>query len=789
MTSKRQGGTPQLPESTPMTGGLRAAVAQLSSAKDRRLASEIPIPGEGPHPSIAPTGKLPNGYRGGNGVPAVGVDVPDVDTPMLDELRMEEKKRAWASWGNEQFNRCKMARQPFENQWYLNLAFISGKHYIAPVAVPGGGMRLTPQRQPSWKAKLVINKIRTAVRTECSKLVSSRPIPVVVPSTNEDEDFTAARVAEQLLKNAFSNADFERTYRSWVWWGVACGNSFLKSYWSPNEDDPDLNQPTEPMVGMDGQPLTDESGEPVMQMPKPVKGRIVTERITPFHVYVPDLLMEDLNKQPYIIHATTRSPAWVQRTFGFKPTPDCRASSTILEASFIITKGAEEHLDACLVKEIWLKKDAHPDFPQGGILTIINDRVVQVRQEWPWPFPEYPFYKYDGIPTGGFYNDSIVVDLIPLNKEYNRTRSQMVEIKNLMMKPKLVYQQGSLNPRMINSDPGQAIPYKMGFQPPIHLPGVEIPASMQNELMNLSQDFDDISGQHEITRGNTPTSVTSGTAISFLQEQDDAKLNYQVSSIEYAMEMLGKHYLRYVTQYWDSKRIIKITGTDNSFESIHFKGNDLRGNTDVKIQTGSALPFSKAARQAMLTEFMQNGWIDPSTGMEMLQMGGFEKAMDEILVDKKQAQRENMKMAKMNPQEVESLLKPPMDPETGQPILNGQGVPEDEMGNPWMPTPPIPVNSWDNHEAHLHFHNQYRKTQDFELLDPVIKQGFEIHCQIHQLAMMGHPMIGQMGQLTKDAPVDPMTGMEMPLGPEGEAGGGSPTGPVDPNTGMAPPPQ
>jgi hypothetical protein len=676
-------------------------------------------------------------------------------------VQLARKKQEWVSWVETEFTKCKNARLPFERQWYLNLAFANSRHYVSPVEVPGQGFRLTAPRAPAWRVRLVVNKVRSAVRKETAKLSVSRPVPTVVPATNEEEDFTAAQVAEQILKTAFGTADFLRTYRSWIWWGSICGVSFLKSYWSPNEPDSDLQMPLKPRLGMDGQPLMNpQTGEPIMGETEFVKGKIVTERITPFHIFVPDLLAEDLNKQPYIIHCTTRSPIWVERNFGFKPTPDTRASNTIMESAFIIAKNSEQHLDSVLVKEVWLKKDAHPDFPEGGLLTIISNRVVQHLEKWPWPFPEYPFYKYDGIPTGSFYSDSIIVDLIPLNKEYNRTRSQMIEIKNMMGKPKFLYPKGSINPRQISSEPGQGIPYIPGFDKPTVIAGVEVPASMHNELDRLNEDFDDISGQHEVSRGEAPTSITSGTAISYLQEQDDANLTYQVASIEYAIELLGKHYLKYVTRYWDEERLIKITGKDNDFEAKKWKGSDLRGNTDVKIQSGSALPYSKAARQAMVTEFMQYGWIDPATGLEIMQLGGFDKAVNQMLVDKKQAQRENMKMCDLTEEQCKQTMVPPsyVHPETQEemyhedgegnyytePLIDpgtGEENPEAEL---WMPQPPIPVNSWDDHEQHVHWHNQYRKTQEFELLEDHKKEAFELHVQMHQQAMMG-PLEGLYG--------------------------------------------
>lgn len=702
----------------------------------------------------------------------------DILSDTLAAVILDRKKREWASWVNVQYVKCKNARVPFERQWFINLAFNNGRQYMSPVSVPGHGFRLSSPKAPPWRVRLVINKIRTAIRVETAKLTSSRPIPTVIPATNEDEDFSAAQVGEQLLKSAFAFADFEKAYRSFVWWGSVCGTSFLKSYWDAGA--PDYDCMTLPPVPMVANPQT---GEPMpvpqavidqipalkkmLETPVPAKGKICVERVTPFHIYVPDLLAEGLEDQPYVMQVMTRDPLWVQKAFpDFGPvTPDTRAATTLMDSSAIIAKGSEEHLDSVLVKEMWLKPNAHPDFPSGGMITVINDRVAQVATEWPLPFPDYPFYKYNGLPTGGFYSDSIIVDLIPVQKEYNRTRSQMVEIKNTMGKPRLVYQKGSINPKMLSSEPGQSVPYTAGYEKPQIMPGVEVPQSFTNELQILSNDFDDISGQHEISRGDTPNSqLTSGTAISFLQEQDDAKLGYQVASIELAIQMLGKHYLKYVSQNWDADRIVHVTGKNNTYETMHWKQGDLRGNTDVRVQTGSALPFSKAARQALLTEMMQNGFIPPEVGLEMMDLGGFDKMVEDFLVDKRQAMRENMKMVDA-PQDLIALAMQPPDGPNGekpQQVMD----PRDSTGTkplwltydgqPFQPQPPIPVNTWDNHEAHIHWHNQFRKTQEFELLPQPNKDAFELHVQLHQMALMAN-MVNPQGMVTTPgaAPVGP----------------------------------
>jgi hypothetical protein len=710
---------------------------------------------------------------------------------------MARKKLEWAQWVDNQFTKCKNARAPFERQWYLNLAFTAGKQYVAPIDVPSLGFRLTTLKAPPWRVRLVVNKIRTAVRAECSKLTTSKPIPEVVPATNEDEDFSAAAVGEQVLKSEFANAQFEATYRSWVWWGVVCGTSFIKQYYDFNALDYDSKSLPKPPTFPDGRPIPDSIIDTIpglrdkISTPQPAVGKVCHTRVTPFHIYVPDLLAETVEEQPFLIHVMTKSKLWVDQKYGIDANPDARSSNTMLDAATLIAKGATETFDSVMVKEVWIKPKGHKDFPEGGILTVINGRVVSHSDKWPYPFPEYPFYKYNGVPTGGFYSASNVEDLIPLQKEYNRKRSQAIEMQNMMGKPKLIYQKGSLNPKMISSEPGQSIPYTPGYEPPQVIPGAEVPASFTNEIVQLQNEFDDISGQHDISRGEVggKTLPDSGTAIAYLQEQDDAKLNYQVASIENACELLGKHYLALISEYWDGERLIKITGKNSTFEALHWKKGMLKGNTDVRVQTGSALPFSKAAQTALITEFMQNGFIDPQSGLERLNFGGIDKLLDDTLVDKRQAIRENLKMADLDDAMLRLLLNPAPGP-NGEPPVDlppmQQGQPPIRFngdGTPFQPQPPIPVNSWDNHDEHIKWHNHFRKSQEFEQLSPEKKQAFEMHVQLHQLAVQSQIM-NQQGQMIQNN-----SGFQPTYGGTEPSGGsmGAPPTPTEPQEPFVPP--
>ena len=151
-------------------------------------------------------------------------------------------------------------------------------------------------------------------------------------------------------------------------------------------------------------------------------------------------------------------------------------------------------------------------------------------------------------------------------------------------------------------------------------------------------------------------------------------------------------------------------------------------------------------------------------------MGGFEKIMQDFLVDKRQAQRENMKVADIDPKLIQAMQEPPVDPLTGQPQIDpATGMPAEAQ-----PQPAMPVNTWDNHQVHIQIHNQYRKTQQFELLDPAVKQEFELHVQLHQMAIQSQ-LIGAGGNVVEDNGAPPPGEEEAPQD-FGSAAGESPQG-------------
>lgn len=636
--------------------------------------------------------------------------------PDLRKVRGAKANQELLTFANKNFDNAKRYRQQFEAQWYMNLAFYFGKHYLQWSSKSGPTSKLFEPPAPPWRVRMVVNKTRKFMRKEIAKLTKEKPMGFVVPKSSDDEDLLAAQSGDHLAEWFWREKMMMKTLRRTLFWVSLTGTGFVKDWWDPN-----------------------------FVMPDDTKGDSFIERVSPFHLFVLDVQEEELENQPCLIHAAAKNPDWVNKTYGVKINPDANAASSVLDTKFMNALGIRDSnvSNMTYVKEMWVKPCGK--FKDGGVIIWAGEQVLGIIDGWPYLHNEYPFTKIEYMPSGRFYSESSVTDIIPIQKEYNRTVSQLVEAKNRMAKPQLLAPKGSIDPNKVTSEPGLIITYQPGFTPPTPLPMASIPTYVLEELNRNNSDMEDISSQHQF-----PAGVHAATAISYIQEQDDSTLSTCVASIEEGVERITRHFLTHVTQYWDKPRQIQIVGENGAFEISELDKTSLNGNTHYAVEAGTATPKSAAAKQAFIMELGKMGWIPPEKALRYLEMSESSRMYEEMQVDARQAQRENVKMQ--------------------------QGM---EMS----------VNSWDNDAAHLMEHDNFRKRQVYENLDDQTKALFEDHVQSHKAKILVHkgvplPVIQQAMQnpLEMDSllyqPMPAMMGQASPQPPGPPMGG--PPGPPSP---------
>lgn len=636
------------------------------------------------------------------------------------KVQMSDKAKAQiVSWIKEQYTKSKTARQIPQKQWYMNLAMYYGRQYLEYL-LQGNNMMATLGVPKASKSRVrhTVNIIRPMIRTEIARMTSQKPSSTVIPATTSDEDMFAAQAGEQVWEYLQQRRNFQTMLRRNAFWIAIAGTGFIKTWWDPDYVD---TLSLSPVTG------------------KPVQGDIRYGVSTPFNIFVPDLMAEDIEDEPFVIEAYTKPVEWVKHFWKVDVNPDSKAQSEIIDTHYMgVPADNSSSLDSVLVIEAWIKPGATSILPDGGMVTVINDKLVQGPVEF-YSHKEYPYTKFEHIPTGKFYGDSVLVDVNPLQKEYNRSRSEIIESKRRMARPQLLYAIGSIDPNKVTNEPGLLIPYRPGLPTPTPLPLQSLPSYVIQEQDRIKADFEDITGQHSVSRGQAPGSgVTAATAISFLQERDDSIMGMTYNSIEKGTEKIARQSLQLVVDYWTLPRTIGVTGLDQSFDSLELKGSEISNGRNVRVEGGSSLPTSKAARQALLMDMYKSGAITADQMLDLLEVGGVNKLVERIRVDLRQAQRENLKMKRITPDQYQAYMQQTAaaaaqgligttDPDTGAPTV----LPDQPSTYP----PMIPVHKYDNHAVHVAAHNNYRKSQEFDMQPDYVKIEFEKHVSLHEQAM------------------------------------------------------
>ena len=659
-----------------------------------------------------------------------------VDDSILNRFKEQEKAKKLVAWAKAEYEKCKSARKVEENDWYLQLAFYNGYQYHDWRTV-AGKQGLVEEANPSMLPRITVNRIEPIIRTEIAKTTSQQPSASVVPASNDEEDLLSATAGEQVWQSIYDNNHFQtEILQKAEFWRAITGNGFIKCFWDGSIQNFDARKTQDPLSGE----------KKILRVPA-AKGDVKYEVVSPFHLFVPDLSEEDLEKQPYIFNVYTKTEEYVKNTFknvlpkDFKPTKV--TSSEIQDAALLDLRGVDNAKpDSVLVIEMWIKPNQTQWLPKGGLITIVDTEIVQYSDSGiPYHHGQFPFAHLHGVQNGKFYRRSVIKSLIPLQREYNRTRSQIIHAKNLMAKPQMMYQEGSVDARKVTARAGVWIPVRPGFQYPTPVPIQPLPNYVIQEIQQLHTDFEDISGQHQISRGDSG-GVTAATALAYLGERDDAYLTTIFNSIEAGVEKMAKQALSLFVQYVDDKRLVKITGDDGSFDAMMLSGADIASGTDIRVESGSALPTSKAARQALVTEWMKMGFISPEDGLRVLEMGMLKQYYNTIKIDENAAQRENLMMKKIT-EEMAAQYESEWNNGAAQGDIDKL---DPNTGEPLQVPPVVNVNDWDNHAVHVEVHNRFRKSQSYQALPDVAKAEFQKHITLHEQILQKQAELQMMMQ-------------------------------------------
>src|SRR5690606_6223094 len=135
------------------------------------------------------------------------VHAPETDGFDLYSFRESEEGKELTAWALNEVSRSRGYKTRKRRQRYTFMAFTFGHQWIDIVGknVPGSGASpIKAKPAPSYMGRRTVNRIRSFVRTEQSKFLSTLPTVTSVPATSEEEDVRAAYAGEQVIESYFS---------------------------------------------------------------------------------------------------------------------------------------------------------------------------------------------------------------------------------------------------------------------------------------------------------------------------------------------------------------------------------------------------------------------------------------------------------------------------------------------------------------------------------------------------------------------------------------------------------
>jgi hypothetical protein len=281
-------------------------------------------------------------------------------------------------------------------------------------------------------------------------------------------------------------------------------------------------------------------------------------------------------------------------------------------------------------------------YPKGRRIIICNNVVLE---DGPNPYDdgEIPYERYPNyVMSREFWGMSEIEQLKGPQRIFNKMVSFALDVLTLMGNPVwMVPTSSGVDPDTLVNRPGLNIEYD-GDTPPRREEGVQLQPYVLQMIDKMAEWFDSIAGSQDVTRGVNPTGVTAASAITSLQEAAQTRIRQKARNMDYYLQKVGQHYYSRVMQFYSAPRIVRLTNNQNATkyfrmhiettpnpdgtqsrvlkkmpytnqgleDPTQYQEFPIKGSFDVRVSTGSTLPFAKAEKEQKLLNLFDRGIVD-----------------------------------------------------------------------------------------------------------------------------------------------------------------------------------
>ena len=551
------------------------------------------------------------------------------------------------------FEQRAQERKPYELAWELNMNFMLGNQYSC--INHSGEIEQTPKNY-YWEEREVYNHIAPIIESRLAKLGKVRPTVSVRPTGSEQKDLYCAKLSKAILSSTTDKAGLPDIISSATVWSEITGTCFYKIIW----DD------------LKGQTIANQNGTNIKN------GDITISVCPPFEIYPDSAGTSDIENCQSIIHARAYPASTVEDVWNIKVegkdidtfTFDTSVVNNSLSGKSNVSKLVHslKH-DHVLVVEKYQKPDQKN--PNGKLTIIAGDKLVY---DGEMPFiigndntRSYPFVKQvSTAQVGNFWGVSVIERCIPIQRAYNALKNRKHEYIARLSAGVLAVEDGSVDIDNIEEEglaPGKILVYRNGSSIPKFIDAGSIPSEFNAEEDRLLNEFITVSGVSEFMRDSSvPSSITSGTALNLLIEQDETRLSVTAEYIRSAVKKISQIIIRLYKQFAQTKRLSRSCDENGDIELYYWTNSDLASD-DIVLDTTNELTETPAQRKNTLMELYRSGLLNDENGklsnrnraklIESLGFGTWESSGDISQLHIKRAIKENLDLNTVLPLEVD----------------------------------------------------------------------------------------------------------------------------------------
>lgn len=555
----------------------------------------------------------------------------------------EEEKQA-INLAERCFERARKHKEKYDCKWLDYYRMFRGKQWL--------------EARPSFRHSEVINMIFQAIQSQVPILCDSRPKIEFLPQEPGDLELAS-------ILNDVAESDWEKN--SWfmqlveiIYDSKFYGTGFGCMKWEENQE-----------TGL-GEPVF-ASSDPFYCFPDPASVDVNTK--SQYFVYAEPVDIDKL-KSDYPDKKGFIKPDLTDMKYGDKTALDQARFRSPVDNRTILQGNSQYDLsnqNQALKITLWEKsneffeeeilgKDANGietkeyvqklKYPKGRKICVSNGVLLE-DVENPYEDGKFPYAKLINytLPRE-FWGISEVEQLEGPQKVFNKLISFALDVLTLMGNPVWVIStDAGLDTDNIMNRPGMILEPEPGARVD-RMEGVQLQPYVLQLIDRMKLWFDDISGTKEVSRGSRPEGVNSGIAITALQEAAQTRLRLQARNIDAFMQDIGQMWLSRTFQFRTAPQVFRLTNKDGSQrffkmsvepldeygakvvkireDGAEEKAYQTQGKFDVRVTTGSSLPFSKEEKINKALALFDRKVIDEEEVLKQMDYPNYEAVLQRL---------------------------------------------------------------------------------------------------------------------------------------------------------------